>query len=59
MTNNANSSIVKYLRVVEVDDSAKTIKALFGGAPSGNYTLFIRHSGPNQEGLVDAANLPF
>ena len=45
--------------MIDVDDGAKTIKALFGGAPSGMYTLNIRHSGPNQEGLIDAASLPF
>jgi hypothetical protein len=47
MTSSTNSSIVKYLRVVEVNDTAKSMIALFGGAPSGSYILNIRHGGPN------------
>ena len=31
-TNIANSTIVKYLKVVQVDDAAKTFVMLFGGA---------------------------
>jgi hypothetical protein len=56
MTSNTNSSLVKYLNVIAVDDAAKTLLALFGGAPSGAYTIHIRH---NTDGLIDAASIPF
>jgi hypothetical protein len=56
MTSNTDSSIVKYLNVIGVDDAAKTITALFGGAPSGMYTVNIRHS---TDGLIDAPSALF
>mmetsp|Transcript_29163 Transcript_29163/g.43962 ORF Transcript_29163/g.43962 Transcript_29163/m.43962 type:complete len:89 (-) Transcript_29163:52-318(-) len=39
-----NSSYIRYLRAVEVDDAANTIKALFGGAVSGDFDMSIHHS---------------
>lgn len=36
-------SLTKQLNVVEVDDAAKTITVLFGGAYSGKYQIKIRH----------------
>ena len=41
---------VKRLNVVEVDDSAKTITVMYGGAYSGTYSVKIRHA---KYGLVD------
>ena len=38
-----NSTQIKYLRVIEADNDAKTITAKFGGALSGEYLLHIRH----------------
>jgi hypothetical protein len=46
--------ITKYLKVIEVDDVAKTITAKFGGAWSGQYQMIIRHS---QAGLIDSESL--
>jgi len=34
-TSTTNSSYVRYLNVIEVDDTAKTFTAMFGGAYSG------------------------
>jgi hypothetical protein len=59
MTSATNATLIKYLNVIAVQDTAKTLTALFGGAPSGSYILNIRHSGPNQEGLIDTASIPF
>jgi hypothetical protein len=35
MTKSDNSTIIKRLNVIAVDDGAKTITAMFGGAHSG------------------------
>lgn len=42
-TSTTDSSYIRYLRVVEVDDAAKTFTALFGGAHSGLFQISIRH----------------
>lgn len=42
-TSTKDASYVRYLNVLSVDDKAKTIKAMFGGAKSGNFKLNIRH----------------
>jgi hypothetical protein len=44
VTNKANSSIVKYVNVVSVDDSAKSFEAMFGGAESGVFDVHVKHS---------------
>jgi len=36
-TSTTDPSYIRYLNVVEVDDSAKTVTALFGGAESGKF----------------------
>ena len=54
VTNQANSTIVKRLRVVSVDDSTKQLTAMFGGAESGVFSVSLRH---NAFGLVGTAGL--
>ena len=44
---------IKYLRVVEVDDAAKTVTAKYGGAWSGNYKAQMRHA---SFGLIDVSS---
>jgi hypothetical protein len=53
-TSTTNSSYIRYMNVVEVDDEAKTFDAIFGGAYSGKYHVTIRHK---HYGLVGTANL--
>jgi len=53
-TNNANSTIIKHLRCVSVDDSAKTFVVMFGGAESGVFSITIRHK---DFGLVDTSGM--
>jgi hypothetical protein len=53
-TLSTNSTVVKYLRVVSVDDTAKTLLCMFGGAESGVYDITIRHS---VEGIVGSSVL--
>jgi hypothetical protein len=36
-TSTTNSSYIRYLNVIEVDDSTKTLVAKFGGAESGTF----------------------
>ena len=45
---------MRYLNVVEVDDSAKSMVALFGGAESGTFQISIRHK---EYGLVGTDGL--
>ena len=45
-----DESYIRYLNVVAVDDVAKKITCMFGGARSGEFQMHIRHS---QYGLVD------
>lgn len=35
--------VTKRLRVLKVDNEAKTIDVMFGGAPSGEYIVDVRH----------------
>jgi len=53
VTNRANSSITKLINVVSVDDSAKTFIGMFGGAESGVFDVFVRHS---TYGLIDTSS---
>jgi hypothetical protein len=43
-TKQGNSSVIAYMNVIAVDDSAKTLTVMFGGAYSGVYDVSIRHS---------------
>jgi hypothetical protein len=49
-----DSTYVRYLKVNEVDDAAKTITARFGGAESSTFVLRIRHA---QYGLIKSEDL--
>jgi len=42
------------MNVIDVDDAAKTITTKFGGAESGEYKIWIRHSAT---GLIEADGL--
>jgi len=42
-TLSTNSSVVKRMNVVAVDDAAKELTVMFGGAESGVYDITIRH----------------
>jgi hypothetical protein len=53
-TSTTDSSYIRYLRVIEVDDSAKTFTAMFGGAESGQFQISIRHK---EYGLVGTEGL--
>jgi hypothetical protein len=50
----ANGDYTRYLNVIGVDDAAKTLTVMFGGAYSGEFQLAIRHS---QYGLVDTEGM--
>ncbi len=41
--NSTNSSIFSYLNIISVDDSAKTLTFMYGGAWSGQYNIGLRH----------------
>jgi hypothetical protein len=43
-TSTTDSSYIRYLNIIEVDDDAKTFVALFGGAYSGEFHISIRHA---------------
>jgi hypothetical protein len=53
-TSTTNSSYIRYMNVISVDDSAKTFTAMFGGAYSGQFQISIRHK---DYGLVDTEGL--
>ena len=53
-TSTTNSSYIRYLNVIDVDDEAKTFVALFGGAHSGEFQISVRHA---QFGLVGTEGL--
>lgn len=55
-TSTTNSSIVKRLNVVSVDDSAKTLKVMFGGAKSDTFRVALRHK---TQGLLKTSDLLF
>lgn len=56
LTSTKNSTIVKRMNVVSVDDSAKTIQCMFGGAESDTFSVSIRHK---TLGLVGTEGLTF
>ena len=43
-TSVTNSSYIRQMNVIEVDDAAKTFVVMFGGAESGQFHLSIHHS---------------
>jgi hypothetical protein len=43
-TDQNNSTNIRYLKVVSVDDAAKSFVAKFGGAWSGKYDVSVRHA---------------
>jgi len=43
-TSLTNSTYIRYLNVVAVDDDARTLTCLFGGAYSGEFQISVRHS---------------
>ena len=47
-------SYIRFLNVIEVDDSAKTFTAMFGGAYSGQFNVHIRHS---SYGRIDTSGI--
>lgn len=53
-TNQTNTTYIRYLKVIDVDDAAKTVVAKFGGAWSGTYVVSVRHA---QFGLVKTTDL--
>ena len=53
-TRTDNSTYIKYLNVIAVNDTAKTMDVMFGGAHSGKYDLKIRH---NEFGLIKTTRL--
>mmetsp|Transcript_41643 Transcript_41643/g.63602 ORF Transcript_41643/g.63602 Transcript_41643/m.63602 type:complete len:261 (+) Transcript_41643:1983-2765(+) len=54
LTSTTDSTYLRYLNVVEVDDAAKTLKVMFGGAKSGTFSVAIRHS---EFGLLNTEGL--
>jgi hypothetical protein len=53
-TSTTNSSYIRYMNVIEVDDGAKTFTAMFGGAYMGQFQISIRHK---DYGLVGTVGL--
>jgi hypothetical protein len=53
-TSTTNSSYIRYMNVISVDDSAKTFTAMFGGAYSAQFQISIRHK---DYGLVETEGL--
>lgn len=53
-TDTSNSSYIRYMNVIDVDDDAKTITCKFGGAESGTFRIWIRHSAT---GLIESNGL--
>lgn len=49
-----DSTYIRYLNVIEVNDAEKQFTAMFGGAYSGQYQISIRHK---HYGLVGTENL--
>jgi hypothetical protein len=55
-TSVTNSSYIRQMNVIEVDDAARTFVVMFGGAESGQFHLNIRHS---EYGLIDTDDIIF
>jgi len=53
-TSTTDSTYIRYMNVIAVDDAAKTFTVMFGGAYSGKYQISIRHKA---YGLVGTENL--
>jgi hypothetical protein len=54
VTNKNDSSIVKLVNVVSVDDGAKSFQGMFGGAESGIFDVHVKHA---TYGLVETSSL--
>lgn len=54
LTSTTDSKKFYPVNVVSVDDSAKTIKLMFGGATSGTYSITIEHK---SVGMIDVTSL--
>lgn len=52
-TDAATPNYVRYLNVIAVDDAAKKLTVMFGGAHSGKFQMSIRHK---TYGLIDCEN---
>jgi hypothetical protein len=52
ITDQDDSTNVKYINVVEADDTDKTLTLMFGGAYSGTYDVSVEHS---SLGLIDCS----
>lgn len=55
-TSVTNSSYIRQMNVIEVDNAARTFVVMFGGAESGQFYLNIRHS---EYGLIDTDDIIF
>jgi hypothetical protein len=53
-TDTSNVNYKRYLNVLSVDDTAKTLTCMFGGAESGTFQMNIRHK---SLGLINTKNL--
>lgn len=53
-TSVTNSSYVRYLNVIDVDEDTKTLITKFGGAYSGDFQILIRHK---NYGVISTAGL--
>jgi hypothetical protein len=49
-----DSTYIRYLNVIQVNDTAKTFTAMFGGAYSGKFQISIRHK---EYGLIGTNGL--
>jgi Ulp1 family protease len=50
----SNSSYIRLMNVIQVDDAAKTLTVMFGGAYSGSYNIYVRHA---SIGLIKTSSL--
>ena len=53
-TSTTNSTYIRYLNVIAVDDSAKTITTMFSGAKSGLFQMSVRSK---TYGKIDTTNV--
>jgi hypothetical protein len=53
-TSTNNESYIRYLNVLSVDNGAKTLRAMFGGAYTGMFQITIRHK---YYGLLDTEGM--
>jgi hypothetical protein len=51
-TSISNSTYIRYMNVIEVDDAQKKLTCMFGGAESGLFQISIRHK---DYGLIEVS----